>query len=181
MHKILFFITIFVFSMAVACGGGTEPNANGVKPNTNGPAPNNNGGVLNPTPKPVGETLNDAPTLGPVVRTYYDALKKKDDSLLKTVLSRPFIKGIEEGMKDDKWSGNMAAYMADSDRIPEKGIEVRNEKIEGDRGTAELKGGTYVNWTSLPFIKEDGKWKMTNGGAEIESMKPTSMPSNTAK
>jgi hypothetical protein len=180
MYKILFFITIFVFSiLAVACGG-TEPNANSTKPNANVPVVNNNSVVFNPTPKPVGETLNDAPTLGPVVRAYYEALKKKDDALLKTILSRPFIKEIEEGMRDEKKTG-MAAYMAETDQIPEKGIEVRNEKIEGDRGSAELKGGTYVGWSSIPFVKEDGKWKLTNGSTEIESMKPTNMPSNTAK
>lgn len=182
MYKILFFITFSIFTLlSVACGGPGETNSNnGVKPNTNTPA-NNGAVVLNPTPKPVAPQENDAPTLAPVVKTYYDALKKKDDTLLRTVLSQAFVKEIEQGMKDDKYKGSMAAYMAETDRIPEKEIEVRNEKINGDRGTAELKGGTYFNWSSVNFVKEDGKWKMTNGSGETDSMKTTDMPSNAAQ
>lgn len=168
--------------LSVACGGGhTEPNTNGSRPNTNSATVNTNSAGLNPTPKPVGETTNIAPTLTSTVRTYYDALKKKDDALLRSVLSQSFIKEVEAGMKEEKKTG-MAAYMAETDRIPEKDIEVRNEKIEGDKGTAELKGGTYINWTAISFVKEDGKWKLTNGSSETESMKPTNPPpANTAK
>jgi hypothetical protein len=180
MYKILFFITFSSFTLlAAGCGGPAGTNANGGKPNTNAPV-NNNAAGLNPTPKPVAPLENDAPTLAPVVKTYYEALKKKDDALLRTVLSQAFLKEIEQGMKEEKKTG-LAAYMAETDRVPEKEIEVRNEKINGDRATAELKGGTYINWSSVDFVREDGKWKMTNGSAETDSMKQTNMPSNSAK
>lgn len=181
MYKILFFITFSAITLlAVGCGGSPGPNANGTKPNINGTTPNNNAITLNPTPKPVAAKENDAPTLGPVVQTYYEALKKKDDALLKTVLSQAFIKEIEEGMKDEKKTG-MAAYMAETDRT-EPAVEVRNEKINGDKGTAELKGGSYVNWSTINFINEGGKWKMTNSSSEIEAVKPSGPPpTNTGK
>lgn len=182
MHRILFFITFIIFTMiAAACSGGETPiNKNINNQASNSPASNNNAVTFNPTPKPEGTFENDAPTLAPVVKTYYEALKKKDDALLRTVLSQSLIKEVETEMKDENKKG-MAAYMAELDRVPEKEIEVRNEKINGDKGTAELQGGTYVKWSSIPFVKEDGKWKMTNGSTETESLKPTDMPSNTAK
>ena len=37
-------------------------------------------------------------------------------------------------------------------------VEYRNEKIEGDRATLEYKN---VNqWETIPFVKEDGEWKI---------------------
>jgi len=182
MYKILFFTTFFVLTiLAVGCGGPAAPT-----PNANGNAtPNANRGnssnvvVINPTPKPVEPTTNDAPTLGPVVRTYYEALKKKDDALLKTVISRDLIKAQEANRIDDKFQGGLAAYMADTDRPGN--IEVRNEKIEGDKGVAELKGGSYVGWSKISFIKEDGKWKMSNESAEIQGVKPSAPAPNTGK
>lgn len=164
--------------LMIGCGGPAAPNGNGNKPPVNGPAANTNN--FNPTPKPVAATTNDAPTLAPVVRAYYEALKKKDDAALKALLSKSLLKEVEDGMKEEKKTG-LAAYMAETDRIPDKEIEVRNEKIDGDKGTAELKGGAYVNWSSISFVKEDGKWKLTNGGSEIEAVKPSGPAPKTGK
>jgi hypothetical protein len=181
MYKILFFTTISIFTiLAVGCGGAPVPNTNNNAPANANRANGNNVAVINPTPKPVGETVNDAPTLGPVVRAYYEALKKKDDAALRALLSKSLLKDVEEGMKEEKKTG-LAAYMAETDRVPEKGIEVRNEKIEGDKASAELKGGAYVNWSSISFVKEDGKWKLSNESVEIDAVKPSAPAQNTGK
>ena len=182
MYKTLFFTTISIFTIfSIGCGGPAANNANGAKPNTNSTVVINGNTGLNPTPKPISEKTNDAPTLGPIVKTYYEALKKKDDALLKTVLSKDLLKTMEEGMKEEKKKG-LAAYAAELDRVPENGIEVRNEKIQGNKGSAELKGGAYVNWSSIGFVMEDGKWKMSNESSETEAVKPNNPPPpNTAK
>lgn len=182
MFKILFFTTFFSFTLLMAgCGGPTGSNGNSTnKPNANLANPNANVAGIPTTTKDKGPTTNDAPTFGPVVRTYYEALKKKDDALLKTVLSQAMIKKLEAEMKAEKKSG-LAAYAAELDRVPETVIEVRNEKIDGDKGIAELKGGTYVNWSAIAFVKEDGKWKMSDESPEIEAVKSSAPPSNTAK
>ena len=52
-----------------------------------------------------------------------------------------------------------------------RAVEFRNEKIEGDKASAELKGGTYVNWTKFNFVKENGEWKFTNQFEDNEKMK----------
>ena len=181
MHKILFFTTFFIITLLmIGCGGAPAPNADSTnRVNSNVLNGNVNAGIPT-TAKDKGPTTNDAPTLGPVVRAYYEALKKKDDALLRTVLSQAMIKKLEAEMKVEKKTG-LAAYAAELDRIPEKDIEVRNEKIDGDKGTAELKGGAYVGWSAIGFVKEDGKWKMSDESPEIEGVKSSAPASNTAK
>ena len=181
MYKILF-TTFFIFILLmIGCSGAPVSNGNRANSaNTNLGNANSNIGGIPTNKKETGPTTNDAPTLGPVVRTYYEALKKKDDALLRTVLSQGLLKKLEADMKAEKKTG-LAAYAAELDRVPETAIEVRNEKIDGDRGTAELKGGAYVNWSAIAFVKEDGKWKMSDENPEIEGVKSSAPASNTAK
>jgi hypothetical protein len=170
--KIFLVLTIALGVIASACGG-TDMTANGSNAantagaNGNTAPPAGNSSALETTKKPEAATTNNAPTLTPVVRTYYEALKKKDDALLKTVMSGEFIKSIEADMKEEKKSG-LAAFMAETDTIPDKPVEVRNERIEGNNAVAELKGGAYLAWTPFAFINEGGKWKFTGGSPVLK-------------
>lgn len=159
---------------AAACGGGPANTANTANSANSGNSGNSNttaaaNSPVETTKKPVAETTNSAPTLGPVVQAYYDALKKKDDAALMNVLSAAFVKSVQADMKAEKKTG-MAAYLAEYDTIPDKPVEVRNEKIEGDKAVAELKGGAYLNWTAFSFVNEGGKWKFTGGSPEIQGV-----------
>ncbi|MBK7804567.1 MAG: hypothetical protein IPJ55_18325 [Chloracidobacterium sp.] len=165
--------------LAAGCGNSPANNAvNSGKTNTANTAnatnavnaPANADNAVATTAKPEAATENNAPTITPVVNTYYDALKRKDDAALQSVLSAAFIKSVQDDMKAEKKTG-MAAYLALYDTIPEKPVEVRNEKIEGDKAVAELKGGAYIKWTAFSFIKENGAWKFTGGSPEIDSVK----------
>jgi len=163
---------IFVLGLGIAmagCGTTTTTNvsnANVANANANVSFPAANSG-LDTVKKPLEPTNNNAPTLAPVVQTYYEALKKKDDALLKSVMSQAFIRSVEADMKEEKKTG-IAAYMAETDTIPEKPVEVRNEKIQGNDAVAELKGGAYVAWTPFAFINEGGKWKFTGGSPVLK-------------
>ncbi len=155
--------------VAAGCGGaGMTPTggSNTNLGNTNAASPGGNV-ELEPIKKPEAATTNNAPTLTPVVQAYYEALKKKDDALLKSVMSQAFIKSVEADMKEEKKT-NMAAYMAEFDTIPEKPVEVRNEKIAGNDAVAEIKGGAYINWTPFAFTNEGGKWKFTGGSPVLK-------------
>ncbi|MEP6848723.1 MAG: hypothetical protein ABI999_07690 [Acidobacteriota bacterium] len=174
LFRSLFLITITATAVLLAgCGGpaanttnGNSANSNSV--NSNGVSPNSNA-PFNTTTKPVGDKINDAPTLKPVVEAYYDAIQKKDDAAIRKVLAAPFLKTLEADMKDEKKT-NLAAYIAETDRVPEGGIQVRNEKFVGEEGTAELKGGAYLNWTALGFIKENGVWKFSNKNPDVQAV-----------
>lgn len=167
--KFIIFAATLLFSIImIGCGGTTTNSTNTNTSNANAA---NSSGPLDTTKKPVGETTNNAPTLAPVVQAYYDGLKKKDDAVVRSVMSAEFLKTIEADMKDEKRT-DLAAYMAEYDTIPEKPVEVRNERIDGDKAVAEIKGGAYVNWTPFEFVKENGVWKFTGGSADIQTVQP---------
>lgn len=169
MHfKLLFFTTFLVFTILIAGCGGSETPSNAVNANTNTTKGNTNN-PLETTKKPEAPTTNNAPTLGPVVQAYYDALKKKDDAAVRKVLQQEFLKSIEADMKSEKKT-NLAAFLAETDPAPENAMEVRNEKIEGDRATAELRGGAYPGWTTFVFVKENGVWKRSNEFPDIKAV-----------
>ena len=42
-------------------------------------------------------------------------------------------------------------------------VEHRNEKIEGDRASLEVKN-SFGSWETVPFVKEDGIWKIDKQG-----------------
>ena len=168
--KLIIFTTLFALTLLLSgCGGSTDNTANNAtnKSNTNTNQQNSND--LTPAKKPETPTTNEAPTLKPIVVAYYDALKKKDDAALKAVLSAELIKSIEEDMKSEKKT-KFAEFVAETEKIPDGAIEVRNEKITGDKGQAEVKGGTYLNWTALAFVCEVGYWKMSNESPDIEQV-----------
>lgn len=173
MYKIYFVLVIFALIWTAACGGGSPANtntANNTAPKSNAvtaPIANSPAGT---STKPVAETTNNAPNLGAVIQAYYDALKKKDDAAVRATMSADFIKRTEQDMKDEKKTG-MAAFMAELDTVPDKPLEVRNEKIEGDKGVCEVRGGSYLVWTPFAFVNEGGKWKLTGGSPEIDSVK----------
>ncbi len=161
----------FVIGLGIVMAGcgGTDVSVNvaNTAANTNVYTPATNAG-LGTTKKPEAATANNAQTLAPIVHAYYDALKKKDDAAVRKVMQSEFIRSVEKDMKDEKKS-NLAAYLAETDQIPEKGMEVRNEKIDGDRGVAEVRGGVYVNWTPTVFVKEGGVWKISNEAPKLNN------------
>jgi hypothetical protein len=169
--NLIFTVVIGVVLAAVGCGGAeTTPtggaNTNAANANSLVNANTNAGNSgIETTKKPEANTINNAPTLAPVVQTYYEALKKKDDAMLKSVMTQEFIKSIEADMKAEKKT-KMAAYMAETE--PEGVVEVRNEKIEGNDAVAELKGGAYLTWTPFAFANEGGKWKFTGGSPVLK-------------
>lgn len=170
--NLLLILVVGVAAIAAGCGDGSNTNtaanvANANAANSNASQPPANAAALEPQKKPEAATTNNAPTIAPVVQTYYEALKKKDDALVKSVMSQEFIKNVEGDMKEEKKTG-IAAFMAEYDTIPEKPIEVRNEKIEGNNAVAELKGGAYINWTPFAFVNEGGKWKFTGGSPVLK-------------
>ncbi|HEY0426812.1 MAG TPA: hypothetical protein VGC76_03295 [Pyrinomonadaceae bacterium] len=177
--QITFFTAILIFSVFLtACPSPEAPNANTNPVNSNAPK-NTSNGNLNPTKSPEAATTNNAPTITPVVKAYYEALKKKDDAALKKVMTQEFINALEADMKAEGGK-SLAAYAAELEDLKAT-IEVRNEKIDGDKAVAELKGGTYVNWTPFEFARENGEWKFTGKSPDVKSVKESVTNSNAAK
>jgi hypothetical protein len=45
----------------------------------------------------------------------------------------------------------------------QRNVNFRNEKISGDRATIEMKN-SFDTWTIVPFVREEGVWKIDNQG-----------------
>ena len=170
-------IAFFVLAAALmlaGCGGSENPvntsNTSSANTASNGAANSNNPlAVSTPTPE---QTVNNAPTFTPVVHGYYEALRNKDDAGIRRVLSKDFVRSIEEDMKSENRK-DLAAFLAETDKVPEKPVEVRNEKFQGDKGYAEIRGGVYAAWTPFEFVKEDGVWKFSGGSPAIDNVSKT--------
>ena len=49
-------------------------------------------------------------------------------------------------------------------------LQMRNEKIYGDRATVETKSLANDNWIEFSFVMEEGRWKIAAGEMFYEGM-----------
>ena len=174
------FLTVFLYG----CGGAVEnsnttvntkaTNANIATTNVNNP--------LATTKTPEAATTNNAPMLAPVLAGYYAALNKKDEAGTKKFLSPAALKYWEDEAKTEKKTA--FAYLLESEEPLNEKREIRNEKIEGDKAFAEIKGGSLGVWTATMFVKENGEWKFASPKESFEAtqnLPKTSTNSNAAR
>ena len=94
------------------------------------------------------------------LRVYTEAIKKKDTATMKSLLSKGSIKMAQDEAKSknvsvDEIIQNETLFSSD-----QRVVEFRNQKIEGDTAaTIEVKT-SFGSFDRIPFIKEDGVWKI---------------------
>ena len=116
---------------------------------------------------------NTAPTLGPVIRAYYDALKRNDDAAVARTLSSRYLSSIKRDMKTAKRK-DLAAFLAETDyRDGSPPIEVKDEAFEGNQGSAQVRGSFYKSWVPIGFVKEKGTWRLSG---EVPRIGPNRFP-----
>jgi hypothetical protein len=96
-------------------------------------------------------------------RLYY-AVKSKDTEAIKSQLTKKSIEFGEFASQQNKTplektyeNGFTATTFAAS--LP----QMRDERIDGDMGALEVWNSKDHHWEDLPFIKEDGVWKLAVG------------------
>ena len=117
--------------------------------------------TANQTNQAIVETKSAEPTLSPTetLRALNEASRKKDTAAMKGYFSRGTLdlfnelaekqkKTVDEILKEDDGSP--------LDELP----ETRNEKIEGDRATVEVKNPATGKYDPFPLVKENGMWKV---------------------
>ena len=179
-----FFTFLFLTVFLCGCGGAVEnlntaANTKPVNVNTATTGANN---PLATTKTPEAAATNNAPTLAPVLAGYYAALNKRDEDGTKKFLSQAALKYWEAEAKTEKKTA--FAYLLESEEPLNEKREIRNEKVEGDKAFAEIKGGSLGVWTATMFVKENGEWKFASPKESFEATQnlPKSAPgSNTAK
>jgi hypothetical protein len=95
------------------------------------------------------------------LKAFYEATQKKDAEGIKKTLSKGTLEMLEGFAKaqgkslDESLKSGLASETKD-DKMP----ETRNEKIDGDKATVEVKNDKTNQWETVPFVKEDGSWKI---------------------
>jgi len=96
-------------------------------------------------------------------QTYVKALKKKDLTTVKLLLTNDTIKMHEQEAKAE---GVTLDDIVKRDTLLGDGqttVEYRNEKIDGDKATLEFRT-SYGTWETIPFLRENGEWKIDKKG-----------------
>ncbi|HEY0458373.1 MAG TPA: hypothetical protein VGC97_04425 [Pyrinomonadaceae bacterium] len=180
--QILIFCTILTFIFLLSgCPSNSPTNSasNANQTIVNNPNKPTNSGSLETSKTPTETTVNAAPTLKPVFTAYCDAMTKKDEAALRKVFSQGTLKSLEADMKADNQK-SLVKYL-EVERVSNKLCEVRNEKIEGDTGVAEVKTEGMPNGAKLKFVRENGEWKLTTEIPDFKAVKDSVQSANTAK
>ena len=102
--------------------------------------------------------LSSSPTA--TWNAFVEASQKKDPAGIRKTLSKATVKSLEDFAKasnksfDDVVKGEKV--------FPTSKYETRNEKIDGDKATLDIKNPIpdRDEWVQMPFVKEDGEWKL---------------------
>ncbi len=97
------------------------------------------------------------------LEAYTQAIKKKDTTTMKLLLSDASIKMSEQEAKSQNVSLDEIVKRETLFSENQKTVEFRNEKIDGDKATIEMKD-SFNSWNTVPFVREDGVWKIDKQG-----------------
>ncbi len=109
-----------------------------------------------------GEEKPDTPL--ETLKAYTIAIKQKDTTTMKLLLSDASIKMAEEEAKSRGVTLDEVVRRETLFDQTQRTVEFRNEKIDGDKATIEMKD-SYNAWNTVPFIRENGVWKIDKQSA----------------
>ena len=139
---VLTFLTLFVLGCSSSSPGNQQ----------------NNTGQTAQAP---AETKPATPSLGPTdtLKALSDASKKKDVEAIKKHLSQGTLALLETGAQEQKKSVDQILKEKDGAPFP-KLPELGAEQVEGETATLEVKNTESGKFEKLPFVKENGEWKV---------------------
>ncbi|MBA3786107.1 MAG: hypothetical protein H0X15_11345 [Acidobacteria bacterium] len=103
------------------------------------------------------------------LKAYTQAIKKKDTTTMKLLLSNASIKMSEQEAKSQNVPLDEIVKRETLFSEDQKTVEFRNEKIDGEKATIEMKN-SFDSWSTVPFVREDGVWKIDKQGIANQMM-----------
>jgi len=98
-----------------------------------------------------------------VLKTYIEASDRRDLAAVKQTFSKGTMKMYEDTAQKRQVSVDEVIKeqfaLDSSDELKSK-LQIGKETIAGDTATVEVKDNTTGNLESVPFVKEDGVWKV---------------------
>lgn len=155
MNKYLFWTLVFIASAFIGCSSNNQPTTPPSAPNTTT--------VATPAPSASQTSTTDlnvaanSPTQ--IFNAQNEARKRKDAATMKQNLSRASLALIEETAKRENMSVDDWLTIEEEGGDQVDNFQTRNEKINGDTATIEI-SADGEDWGEMPFVKEDGRWKI---------------------
>jgi hypothetical protein len=95
-----------------------------------------------------------------VLKQYVAASQKQDIAAMKNLLSKSSVVYIEEKARPMKLTVDDVLKKETEVKL-QSALETRNEKIEGDTATVEVKNPATGEFDiKYPFVRENGAWKL---------------------
>lgn len=98
------------------------------------------------------------------LKAYTTAIKQKDTTTMKLLLSDASIKMADQEAKSRGVTLDEVVKRETLFDQMQRTVEFRNEKIDGDKATIEMKD-SYNAWNLVPFVRENGIWKIDKQAA----------------
>ncbi len=103
------------------------------------------------------------------LKAYTLAIKKKDSTQMKLLLSDASIKMAEQEARAQNVTLDEIMKRETLFSETQRSVEFRNEKVDGDQATIEMKN-SFNAWTTVPFVREEGVWKIDKQGFANQMM-----------
>lgn len=103
------------------------------------------------------------------LQAYTQAIKKKDTTTMKLLLSDASIKMADQEAKSQNVTLDDVVKRETLFNESQSSVEYRNEKIDGDKASIEIKD-SFGTWNVVPFVKEEGVWKIDKQGIANQMM-----------
>ena len=105
------------------------------------------------------QTANKIKSPTETMMALHEAAKTKDAETIKKLVSKGTLDLLELSARNKNISVDELLKQENGAPFQEM-PETRNEKIFGDAATVEVKYNTSGQWETIPFVKEDGIWKV---------------------
>lgn len=96
-------------------------------------------------------------------RTYTKAVKQKDTTTMKLLLSSESLNMHEQEAKSQNTTVDEIVKRESLFNETQTEVKYRNETIEGERATIEIMNA-YGTWETIPFVFESNQWKIDKKG-----------------
>jgi len=103
------------------------------------------------------------------LKAYTTAIKKKDTTTMKLLLSDASIKMAEQEARAQNVTLDEIVKRETLFTETQKTLKYRNEKIDGERATIEVLD-SFDSWNIVPFVREEDVWKIDKQGIANQMM-----------
>lgn len=122
-----------------------------------------------------GQTTPSTPL--ETLKAYTKAIKTKDTTTMKLLLSKETVKMHEQEAKSQNLTLDDIVERETLFLPDQKVVEFKNEKIDGDKATIEMKN-QYGSYDIIYFVKEEDGWKIDKQGFANRMMEQNDLKNN---